>query len=136
MSEASTLPGLLVSAGEAFILSLGTRSPCAVGVAYRPRFGFAASDAVFGFVVPFVDRKAIMPTPKTTITPITTSMSERFPRPPPIFRSSTNGRRLISPGLSVPSPSESVMGTTFSCACSSSTAISALLILAASLLEL
>src|SRR6201999_4535426 len=80
MSEASTLPPFAASAGDGFILSAGTRSPGAVGAPNRPRFGFAASVGVLRLVVPLVDRKAIMPTPKTRITPIATSISGMLPR--------------------------------------------------------
>ena len=69
MSAASTVPPFFASSGDGLTLSLGIKSPGAVVPVTRPRFGLAASAAVFFLVVPFDERNANIPMPKMMIAP-------------------------------------------------------------------
>jgi hypothetical protein len=114
MSAASTVPPFFASSGDGLTLSLGIKSPGAVVPVTRPRFGLAASVAVFFLVVPFEERNASVPMPKMMIAPSTISMRGMFPPPEPRFLSSTNGRLVTDPGNPIVSVSGSAIGITFS----------------------
>src|SRR5260370_9855711 len=79
MSAASTVPPFFTSPRDGLTLYLGIKSPGAVVPVTRPRFGLAASAAVFFLVVPFQERNASIPMPKLMIPPRTLRFRGIFP---------------------------------------------------------